>query len=145
MEERNRNQSEFPLKPILVGGLIYLLKQAVDAVIVMFTILLSALTTIAIIGASLFAAYSLFSYIRNRELGENRKTRKVARIEREMKMTLMQTPKRMHPQVKQRYQGLMEDVFKERSSSRFDDFFDWMKQVSTIFRGGRNGNKDSHR
>ncbi|MFP5263711.1 MAG: hypothetical protein ACLGJB_17665 [Blastocatellia bacterium] len=145
MEQGNRNQSEFPLKPIIAGGLVYLIYKVVEAITVMITILLSSLTTIAIIGASLFAAYSVFSYIRNNELGENRKTRKVAKIEREMKMTLMQTPKRMHPQVKQRYQSLMEDVYAEKSTSRFDDLLDRSKQIATILRGKNDGNKNTHR
>lgn len=140
----NRN-SEFPLKPILVGGLILLIWQTVQAITTMITVFFSAMLTIAIIGASLVAAYLVFSFIRDRELGQNKKIRKIAKIQREMNQTLPSIPKDMRDEYKQSCLKRQRQVFEERSSSRFADILDGTKQVVSTFKGGRNGNKDSHR
>ncbi len=142
MENRN---DEFPIKPILLGLLLLLGWKVIEEMTRMVTIFFSAMLTIAIIAASLGAAYLVFSFIRNRELGENKKIRKINRIEAEMKQALARTPKHLHHDIKEHCLQKQRDVYAEKPSSHIDDVLDRTKQILSTFRGGRNGNKDSHR
>ena len=131
MENRS---SEFPIKPILLGLLLLLAWKVTDSVTTMVTAFFSTLITIAIIAASLLAAYLVFSFIRDRELGQNKKTRKVNKYQRELKQTLANTPRHLHQEIKSHFEELQRQVFIDKPTTRVDNVLDRTKQVVSIFR-----------
>jgi len=145
MENREYRNDEFPIKPLLALGVLYGIYRIVETIVTVLFAFLMGLAYVALGAAGVFVAYWLYQYITNKQYGEEKKTRQIAKLERRRKDVTARLPKHIRDDADQYFKDKQRAVFAQKPSSRFDDVLDRTKQVVSTFRGGRNGHKDSHR
>jgi hypothetical protein len=124
------------------GGIVILLLilgyaavKTVEAVVAAITALLMGLVNIALIVAGIIAAYWLYRYISDKQFGDDKKERKVNRIEKKRKEVTARLPRHVRGQANEYYIDQEKEVYDIKPQvSRADLILERTKQVVGILR-----------
>lgn len=141
----NQQGNDWTVKAIIWGGVALLVYKIVEAIGEAIKALLLGLVDICLIASGIIAAYWIYRYISDKQYGQHKLARKANKLESELEYLLEHTPEHLHEEITEHYRSEQRALLEPKAEKKTDVILDRTKQVVSIFNGGRNGNKDSHR
>ena len=123
----------------------YAVVEVLKAVVAAITALLMGLVNILLVVCWIIAAYWIYQYISDKQFGQHKIAQKANKLERDLEYLLEHTPEHLHEEITQHHRDKQMELLAPKTEKRADVVLERTKQVFNIFRGGRYGNKDSHR
>ena len=120
---------------IIVAG--YAVIETVNAVVLAITALLMGLVNILLIASGILAAYWIYRYISDKQFGDDKKERRVHKLEQKKKEVTKRLPKHIRGVAKDFYEEQEKEIYETKPKiARSDAVLDKTKQVINIFRRG---------
>ena len=129
----NRNNSEFPLMPILVVLALYLGYRIVQQITRFIADLLDGLLIISLGATTILVAFWVYRYITDKQYGETKNLREIEKLERQRKLHTSRLPEHLKEQADEYYIEKQRAFYDMKPHSRVDAMLDRTKQVVSTF------------